>query len=288
MDRFLSYPGQATTEMRRVTIPDTDVEVSRFIFGTAALHHLRSTSRQAKLLDAAADAGFSHFDTAPYYGFGIAEDVLGRLLARRRELTVTTKVGLYAPWRPARFLLEVKIRKAAGKVISGISKPVADWHVARAKKSLDDSLTRLRRDHVDLLLLHEPEPNLIQTDEWLSWLERERGRVAAFGVSGECGRVSPFVEENSPLAAVVQTQDSVSNREADFLRNANRRLQLTYGYVSSAKSDDVVQALEAALRRNNSGAILVSTRSIPRLNQYQTALDRADQVPTPSGKARAT
>jgi len=277
VDGFLPYPGEAIKLVRRVAIPGTDVEVSRFIFGTAMLHHLQSTTQQARLLEAAADAGFSHYDTAPYYGFGTAEDVLGRLLARRRELTVTTKVGLYSPWRPARFLPEVKIRKAAGKLFPGISKPVADWHVATARKSLDDSLTRLRRDHVDLLLLHEPEPNLIQTDEWLSWLEHERGRVAAFGVSGERARVSPLVEGKSPLAAIVQTQDSVLKREADFMCKANRRLQLTYGYVSSAKNNDVMQALEDALRRNDCGAILVSTRSVSRLTQYQTALDRAGE-----------
>ncbi len=263
--------------MRRVTIPGTDIEVSRFIFGTAMLHHLQSTIQQTSLLEAAADAGFSHFDTAPYYGFGIAEDILGRLLARRRELSVTTKVGLYPPWRPARSLLEVKARKAAGKLVPGISKPVADWHVATATKSLDDSLTRLRRDHVDLLLLHEPEPSLIETDEWLSWLEREQNRVAAFGVSGERERVSPLVQEQSPLAGIVQTQDSVSKREADFMCRANRKLQLTYGYVSSANKNDVMHVLVDALGRNDTGAILVATRSASRLEQYQAALDRAGE-----------
>ena len=252
------------------------------------LHHLPSTSEQARLLDAAADAGFSHYDTAPYYGFGTAEGVLGRLLARRREVTVTTKVGLYTPWRPAHSLLEVKMRKAAGKVISRLSKPVADWHVARARKSLDDSLARLRRDHVDLLLLHEPDTDLIRTDEWLSWLEGERNRVAAFGVCGERARVLPFVREDSPLAAIVQTKDSVSGAEADFLLEAKRRLQLTYGYVSSATTGDVAQALEAALRRNECGAIVVSTRSITRLKQYRTALDHADRAVAPNGRDRAT
>ena len=84
--------------MRRVTLQGTDINVSRLSFGTASLHHLPTSRRRQDLLAAAFDHGFTHFDAAPYYGFGIAERELGQFLkARRGRVTITTKVGLYPP-----------------------------------------------------------------------------------------------------------------------------------------------------------------------------------------------
>ena len=49
------------------------------------------------LLEAAVAHGFTHFDTAPIYGFGLSERDLAPLLAAEPNLTVATKVGLYPP-----------------------------------------------------------------------------------------------------------------------------------------------------------------------------------------------
>src|SRR6266513_547691 len=99
--------------MRHVSLPGTEINVSRLSFGTASLHHLRTSRRRQDLLAAAFDHGFTHFDTAPYYGFGIAEEELGRfLIGRRTEVTITTKVGLYPPADAYPNIASVWIRKA--------------------------------------------------------------------------------------------------------------------------------------------------------------------------------
>lgn len=55
---------------------------------------LTSTGR-LRLLEAAFDQGIRHFDTAPLYGMGLAEEVLGRFArSRRGDITITTKFGL--------------------------------------------------------------------------------------------------------------------------------------------------------------------------------------------------
>ena len=163
--------------MRQVVLFGTNISVSRFSFGTASLFNVGSAKRRAKLLEKAYDCGFSHFDTAPYYGFGAAERDLKPLLRAHPDITVATKVGIYSPGAEEQPSATVFLRKAAGKIIPAISRPIIDWNIARARDALSGSLRRLGRERVDLYLLHEPELELLDADEWLRWLESERDRL---------------------------------------------------------------------------------------------------------------
>jgi aryl-alcohol dehydrogenase-like predicted oxidoreductase len=257
--------------MKLITLPGTGMSVSRFSFGTAGLFNAGSASVRANLLAAAYDHGFTHFDTAPYYGFGIAERDLKPLLKAHPEITVATKVGIYSPGGEGQRATAVFFRKAVGKVFPYFSRPSIDWSVGRARTALTESLRRLGRDRVDLYLLHEPELESLNTDEWLSWLESERDRVRYFGIAVGANRLRPFMVSASPLASIVQTQDSLVGREADILTAHHRPMQITYGYVTAARRDepvDVPAILAAALRRNATGTVIVNTRRISRLRQY--------------------
>src|SRR5262245_26368239 len=66
-------------------------------FGTGLIRRLW-TRGVDRLLATAVEEGITHFDTAPMYGYGDAEGLLGSFLApRREELTVTTKIGIPPP-----------------------------------------------------------------------------------------------------------------------------------------------------------------------------------------------
>src|SRR5262245_50530975 len=82
--RSLPYRGCACERMKRVQLPGTEIVMSRLSFGTSRLHHVPSGKHRQSLLAAAFDAGFTHFDTAPLYGFGLAESDLGGFLKARR------------------------------------------------------------------------------------------------------------------------------------------------------------------------------------------------------------
>ena len=255
--------------MKQVLIPGTPFTVSRFTFGTARLHHLGPANSQANHLLAASDAGFSHFDTAPLYGFGEAETAFGIAFSKRIDITVTTKVGLYPPGKSYEGRRTMLARKAAGQLIPYLSRSVANWSVIQARTSFEASLRRLHRERVDFLLLHEPDIALIATEEWQRWLENESDRVGAFGIAGRAPHVSPFVKTDHPLAAVVQTRDGLASREADFLRRAGRDFQFTYGYLSDInKNQEAAKLIIAALSRNRTGSIVVSTRNRERLADY--------------------
>lgn len=242
------------------------MRVSRFSFGTASLHHVGSTWQQRAHLEAAVDAGFSHFDTAPLYGFGAAEQVIGQTFGSSSNVTVATKIGLYPPGASDEPRFAMMARKIAGRVMPTLSRAVVDWNVARARESFETSLRRLRRDWIDLLLLHEPRVELLQTDEWAYWLESLANCVGVLGVAGPEGSVAPFLEIDAGCARVVQTQDSLEGHEADFLVSSERKLQFTYGYLSRRRSRlSAKEVLIGALKRNTDGSVVISTRSRPRI-----------------------
>lgn len=255
--------------MDSVRLSQTNLTVSRFTFGTASLHHLGSAKSQAAHIAASIEAGFTHFDTAPLYGFGNAERVLGTVLASSPKLTVTTKVGLYPPGASEPSHAAMSLRKAAGRIWPAMSRAVADLSVHRARSSLEASLQRLRRRHIELLLIHEPNADLLNTDEWLRWVENEAGRVHHFGIAGPQHIVKPFLQTLNSLTAVIQTGDSLEGCEADIVSNAGRPLQLTYGYFTGApKAMSGTEILTGALARNPAGSVVVSTKSSARLVQF--------------------
>jgi aryl-alcohol dehydrogenase-like predicted oxidoreductase len=237
------------------------------------------------LLAAAYAHGFTHFDTAPYYGFGMAERDLASLLRRHPDITVATKVGIYSPGGEEQSARAIVLRKLAGKAIKSLSKPDIDWSVARARDALGGSLKRLDRDHIDLYLLHEPRLDLLKADEWQSWLEREKatGRIRSFGIAVTPADLPAFLAAQSPLADVIQTADSLGAGLADAIIRANRPLQVTAGYLSAARGEPGFHAaciLTAALRRNTTGTVIVNTGKIARLKELAEIAADADHIPT--------
>jgi D-threo-aldose 1-dehydrogenase len=279
----LHFVGKAMQQFEKIDhkLPGTELQLSRFAFGTASLHHLSSSRSRRILLEAAVAHGFTHFDTAPIYGFGLSERELAPLLATESSLTVATKVGLYPPGGGEQTPAVIFARKVFGKLHPPLSRVRADLSVKRAEASLSASLKRLGRERLDILFIHEPDFALIETEEWQRWLERERerGRLLAFGIAGVIARIEPFLSSASRLAQVIQTADSLDGREADRVLDAHRSLQITYGYLSAARRSgkhfEPRQLLIAALRRNRTGTVLVSTRLSERLGEYSAALAAA-------------
>jgi hypothetical protein len=140
-----------------------------------------------------------------------------------------------------------------------------------ATASVRESLSRLRRSHIDLLLLHEPSISLDLADIFAEWFEglRQSGTIRYWGIAGEPESCMPLVLSGHPVAAIVQVRDSLDGREASALSHADRELQFTFGYLSRrAPSSELRQPREVireALQVNRAGSILVSTRRLDHL-----------------------
>ena len=265
--------------VRRVTLPMTGLTVSRLGFGTASLHHRFWRIDREALLTQAADLGLTHLDTSPYYGDGLAERDIGALpTATRMRFTIATKVGLYPRMGTSASSLGVRAKRLAARLWPGGGTPVADLSLQRVQRSLHNSLRRMRLEHIHLLLLHEPDWAAVKHDDLLGWLHRERdaGKIGSWGIAGTRHTVEPFLRRQSPLGNVVQTADSLEAREADYLSEYGRPMQITYGYLHRSHGTSVApkasDVLRAALSRNSTGTVLVSTRSHAHLSEIAKLL----------------
>ena len=102
----------------------------------------------AELIQAAKDAGIGFFDTAPWYGFGRSERVMGDLL-RHTEYILSDKVGRLL--RPG----AVKDPGAFGMVDPLPFNVVYDYSYDGIMRGFEDSLQRLGLDRIDILLAHD-------------------------------------------------------------------------------------------------------------------------------------
>jgi D-threo-aldose 1-dehydrogenase len=261
--------------MRTLVIPGTDLEVSRFAFGTSSIMRVGTQAARRRLLAAAVHAGFTLFDTAPYYGFGVAERDLGAVLKTHPDVRVTNKVGIYVPGGEDQPPSAVFVRKVGGRLFRFLNRPYFDFSLARARLALDASLRKLQREHIELYLLHEAQLELLDTDEWLQWLQsvKQTGKVGRFGLALTAPQLRPFLEVRSPLADVVQVLDSLGGHEADVMTQHGRALQITFGYISQARqAGDAMpfaDLLRAATTRNPDGPIIVSTTKVGRVGEFE-------------------
>ncbi|WP_309084607.1 aldo/keto reductase [Chelativorans sp.] len=139
---------------RRRRLGSSDLEVTAFGFGTAPLGEHKMLVPEAaaeETLEAAFQSGIRYFDTAPFYGYGLAEHRVGRFLRQgpRSECVFSTKVGrLLRPRRAA----DQGPRPFKG----GLEfEPVFDYSYAGTMRSIEDSLQRLGLARIDIALIHD-------------------------------------------------------------------------------------------------------------------------------------
>lgn len=258
--------------MYKIEIPNTNLKVSRLIFGTASLIKNLRVKNQLYILDCAIQNGFSHFDTAPLYGFGSTEKLLGDILKKKSNITVTTKVGLY-PYHglnPSTYkLIYIRtLQKLTRKNFPNLYKPFLDFNIKKAKKSLENSLKNLQRDCIDIYMIHEPCFDQINILEWKNFLDNsiKEGKIRYYGLAGNIGNVAKFIEDKKKLFNILQVQDSLENQEADYLIKKKITLQITYGYffsslINKAEKVNHINFLKKILSRNNTGAIIISSNN---------------------------
>jgi len=135
----------------------SDVQVTTLGFGAAALGNLYRAvpdDAAAQTAQSAFDGGIAYIDTAPHYGQGLSERRVGQALrgqALRRDTVVSTKVGRVLKPIPA----PPAGTERHGFVDGDPFEPHFDYSYDGVHQSFEASLTRLGRDHIDILLAHD-------------------------------------------------------------------------------------------------------------------------------------
>lgn len=160
------------------------------------LYHATTPEDAAAAVEAAWTAGVRYFDTAPHYGLGLSERRLGRALRAfpRSQFVLSTKVGrlLVPSDRPHE-------PDDEGFAVPATHRRVRDYSRDGVLRSIDSSLERLKLDHIDLVLIHDPDEHvdeaLAHAAPTLSEL-RAQGVIRAFGVGmSDSSILTRFVRE---------------------------------------------------------------------------------------------
>ena len=207
--------------MQKLTLPNSDVQLSRLVYGVWRLADDSDTSvdHVRRKIDACLDQGITSFDHADIYGNYECEAVFGQALKAdpalrdRMELISKCDIALATDKFPER---KVKYY---------------DTSAAYIQNSVENSLRHLHTDHLDLLLIHRPDPFMDpqETGPALDALI-DSGKVRAVGVSNfeapdwrllqSCMSHSLVVNqiEMSVLERSAFTDGTLSNMRLDLLQ----------------------------------------------------------------------
>jgi aryl-alcohol dehydrogenase-like predicted oxidoreductase len=172
--------------MDYATLGRTGLRVSKLGLGASPLGNEFGETDPAegeRAVHCAVDLGINYFDTAPYYGRTLSETRLGSALKGRRDkVLLATKCGRYDV---AQF----------------------DFSAARIRRSMDESLQRLRTDYIDVFLAHDIE--FVEADQiveeaipTMRELQRE-GKARFIGVTGLQLNMLRKVSEAAPVDVIL-------------------------------------------------------------------------------------
>ncbi|MEA2902882.1 MAG: hypothetical protein QOI12_269 [Alphaproteobacteria bacterium] len=250
--------------MELADIPGTSLKVSRVAIGTWAIGGWMwggtDEAESVSTIRAALDQGINLIDTAPVYGFGRSEEIVGKAIAQgrlRSRVIIATKAGL--EWHD-------------GKVVRNATR-------ARIMREIDDSLRRLRTDYIDIYQVHWPDPlvPVAETAEAMYTLFKQ-GKIRAIGVSNfSVDQIEQF-RSIAPLH-VLQPPYNLFERdiEADILPYCRKNKIATLGYGALCRG-----LLSGRMRQDTAfgGDDLRRTDpkfQQPRLAQYLAAVQRLDR-----------
>src|ERR1700688_4233908 len=248
-----------------IDIPGTALRVSRVALGTWAMGGWMwggtDERKSVATIRAALDQGINLIDTAPVYGFGVAEEIVGKAVAAkglRSRAVISTKVGL--EWRD-------------GKVYRNASR-------TRIMQEIDASLTRLRTDYIDIYQVHWPDP-LVPIEETADAMLTlyEQGKIRAIGVSNFSVEQMVRFREVAPLH-VLQSPYNLFEREieAEILPycQANRIVTLGYGALCRGL---LTGRMESDTRFDGDDIRRTDPKfQPPRLAQYLAAVERLPRL----------
>ena len=201
-----------------IQISGTNFVSSRIALGTWAIGGWMwggsDEKESIRTIHAAFELGINLLDTAPMYGYGRSEAIVGEAVrqhGRRDSVILATKVGI--DW-------------TNGKVERNSSRQ-------RIFKELEDSLRRLQTDYIDIYQVHWPDP-LVPIEETAATLRElyEQGKIRAIGVSNYSPEEMQRFQAVAPLHTIQPPYNLFEREiERDILPYALRRevTTLTYG-----------------------------------------------------------
>ena len=257
--------------MKLTDIPGTSLKLSPVAIGTWAIGGWMwggtDEAESIATIRAALEHGINIVDTAPVYGFGRSEEIVGKAITESRlrsNVVIATKTGLQ--WE-------------GGRVARNASRN-------RIMREVEDSLRRLQTDYIDIYQVHWPDP-LVTIEETADAMHQlfAQGKIRAIGVSNfsvvqmeRFRRVAPLHVQQPPYNLFERAI------EADLLPYCRKNNIATLGYGALCRgllsgrmrADTVFDGDD--LRRTDPKFVA------PRFAQYLAAVDKLDRLAQRFGK----
>lgn len=192
---------------------NTDIEISAVTFGAWAIGGWmwggNEKKDSIKALHACFDTGITTIDTAPIYGMGASEEIVGEALeGKRQEVKILTKYGMRWDDKNGEFFFESEMNDGT---------PVKIYKYAAKEsviKECENSLRRLRTDYIDLYQIHwhDATTPIAETMEAVAQLKKE-GKILAAGV---CNYTAEWVTEADETLEIVSNQVPYSMVKRDI------------------------------------------------------------------------
>ncbi|HEV7864793.1 MAG TPA: aldo/keto reductase, partial [Acidimicrobiia bacterium] len=282
-----------------------DLEITRLGFGAWAIGGTgyefawgeQDDDESVAAIERALDRGVNWIDTAAVYGFGHSEEVVGRVLAGRRD-------------RPYVFTKASLLDGGSGRVAHSLKRD-------SIRREVEASLARLGVDAIDLYQIHWPDPAPDIEEGWAAFAElKEQGLVRHIGVSnfdvaqlrriqaiapvetlqppyslvdrGAEGEILPFADRErigvivySPMGSGLLTGAMTRDRIAALPDNDWRRRGDQFTEPRLSRNLDLVERLRAVAERHDTtpGAVAVAwTLRNPAVDGAIVGFRRPDQV----------
>ncbi|MEQ9506961.1 MAG: aldo/keto reductase [Hyphomonas sp.] len=289
-------------------------------FGCGQLADAGDAAAAARLLEAAFDNGITYFDTARLYAEGRAEGILGEVFKDRRDqVIIASKAGIL----PASVWLTKRVTDKAVRTarrlpgLQSILPEPAPVHPTfnvfdrpRLQASVETSLRELKTDYLDVLLLHECQPEHAADEAVRAFADDlvRQGKVRAYGIAPRIDDALAIEQQGVAFGKIVQVASSAWQDTVSRLPPRADRLLITHS-VLGQPFRDTLQKLRAdeaaaaswraaldidptdpqalarlilghALQANPSGLVLFSTTNPDRIAHNM----RAAQAPLPEAQ----
>lgn len=268
--------------------------IDKIGFGCVGLSSMPTLQSALSLLQTAYDNGIMHFDTAPIYGSGYSEKILGIFLKGKREkIKIATKFGLMPsssrniPVWLALPLHKIKRKLTRTQELKSNNDTPAMLAYRRIdyrdiKDSFESSLKNLHTDHIDFYLLHEALPYFL-TDEAMNYLLnlKKSGFIKKIGIAA-C-YINLYSLEPIKISDwdVLQYENGNQFSSDDLIKRFPHQTHIYHSILRNSKtlssSDSHLSIIGALLARycktNPEGKILFSTTNRKRIKQNLDSMD---------------
>jgi len=216
--------------LQKKALGRTGLEVTQLGFGAMELRGEReeiSEEEAGRVLNGVLDAGINFVDTSPDYG--LSEERIGKYISQRRdEFFLATKCGCNIDADGVR------------------QEPAHAWTADRLHRNIDQSLERMKTDHVDLVQMHNPSVEDVEAGGLVEVLQeiRQQQKTRFIGVSSTApnllsfARMGVFDTFQIPYSALERTHEDMIAEAAELGAGIIIRGGVAKGHRAGAERQD--------------------------------------------------